>query len=579
MLVWFVYRAVDLLRGEKSMKRGKLIIFMLTVLLAAIAVVFGKYEVGMRNFPFSVMVTSDGIQEELYCLKIADEYYMFLPSYAEADKLRICTNPVYDVYLDGQQLVNNQPLPDLQSDTKLELYFHSLGNEGYETVTFVRSRNVATMHLNFPSGGIDYIHEEKDNEESASVHLYTKDGVLDYVGFAESVKSRGNALWEEEKKAYSLQLFGEADLLKMGKAQRWILLANAYDSSHIRNKVVYDAAAAVGLPFSPESNWVDLYVNGEYRGLYQLSERNEIHPERVDIPKESGFLIAQDFLYNLIEQGYPHVVSENGIALRVYHSSSDLQELKACWQSVENAVLAEDGIDPVTGKSLEELIDLDSWIHKYLLEELFANHDAGFGSQFYFCDTSESAPKLYAGPIWDFDISMGNGGLMYNNPRSFVANRMHYVSLDDVSLFYHLYQKDIFYNRMVQLFESVYEPLITDLVDNGIQNYADSIAQAVNADRHRWYRGGSRYDVTPIVNFLRERLECFHELWIDRKEYCMVEILDDEGLCNCWLVPKGDCLPELLYEETDQWSNTITGEMIDITQPILENIRIQPMPQ
>ena len=59
----------------------------------------------------------------------------------------------------------------------------------------------------------------------------------------------------------------------------------------------------------------------------------------------------------------------------------------------------------------------------------------------------------------------------------------------------------------------------------------------------------------------------------------MVEILDDEGLCNCWLVPKGDCLPELLYEETDQWSNTITGEIIDITQPILENIRIQPMPQ
>lgn len=561
------------------MKRSKPVILLLTVLLAAIAVVFGRNEMGTRNFPFSVMITSDGGQEELRCMKLGGEYYIFLPSYAQEERLQFCANPIYDVSIEGKQLTKDLSVLSFPANTKLELYFRSLGNEGTETITFVQSQNVATMYLNFPSGNTDYIHETKGNEESASVHLYTMDGVLDYAGVAESVKARGNGPWEEEKKPYSVKLFEEADLLTMGKAQRWILLANAYDSSNIRNKAVYDAAAAAGLPFSPESNWVDLYVNGEYRGLYLLSERNEIHPERVNLPEESSFLLAQDFLYKLIEQGYPYVESENGIALRVYHSSSSLQELEDYWQSAENAILEENGIDPVTGKSLEELIDLDSWVHKYLLEELFANHDAGFGSQFYYCDTSEPTPKIYAGPIWDFDTSMGSGGPMYNNPRSFLANRMHYVSLDDVSLFYHLYQKDIFYDRMVELFRSVYEPLIMDLVDSGLQNYAESISMAVNADQQRWYQSSDPFDVQRLTTFLRERLECFHDLWLEQKEYCVVEIAYDEITRFRWLVPKGSCLPKELYEEIDAWIDADTGEIVEMTQPILENMLIQPLPE
>jgi len=520
------------------------------------------------------MVTSDDGQEELYCLKLEGEYYMFLPSYAETDNIRICTNPVYDVFIDGQKLSRNGTCSDFPMNTKLELYFCSFGKEGYETVTFVQSANVATMYIDIPSGNMEYIHEKKGNAEAATVRLYTEDGTLDFSGPAESLKGRGNATWEAEKKSYSLLLWREADLLNMGQAQRWILLANAYDSSHIRNKVVYDAAATAGLAFTPETRYTDLYLNGEYAGLYLLSERNEIHPERVKIPLESGFLVSRDFLYSMVEQGYPHVETENGFALRIHHSAVNQESLQSVWQSVENAILADDGIDPVSGKSWEELIDLDSWAHKFLLEELFCNFDAGFVSQYFYGDTSESPLKIYAGPIWDFDNSLGRGGWVSKYPGAIVANRPYFFEGDEVSLFYHLYQKDAFYTRVVELFESVYEPLLMRLTDGGIQGYADAVSQAVKANQIRWNTGDTQSAAEKVARFLKERTEIFCDLWVRKKPYCTVELMEDSLPLGFWLVPQGNALAGIPEAEGSMWQDMDTGVPFDITQPILEDVCI-----
>lgn len=547
------------------MKHSKPVILLLTVLLAAIAVVFGRNEIGMRNFPFSVVVTSDGGQQELSCMKIGGEFYMFLPSYAEGESARICTNPIYDVYIEGRKLTKDQSCGDFPANTKLELYFRSLGNEGHETVTFVRSGNVATMYIEVPSGSMDYIHAEKGNAEAASVQLYTADGKLDYDGAARSVKGRGNATWEEaEKKPYSLKLLQEADLLGLGKAQNWVLLSDVWDASGIRNKVAYDMADAAGLTFSPDCNWADLYLNGEYAGLYLLSERNEIHPERVDIPKESGFLVSLEFHYRLVEQGYSHVDTERGLALRIHDSSVPETELQALWQAVENAILAEDGVDPVTGKHWQELIDLDSWANKYLLEELFGNYDAGSISQYFYCDTAKPSAKVYAGPIWDFDNSMGRGGGGSSNPRSVLAARTHFFSREDAPLFHSLYQKEEFYDRVVELFATVYEPLFTRLLDQGLRTYTESVSQAKAADQCRWGAAGPQ-DVEKIEQYLRERLAFFHDMWINQTEYCVEEITYDDKVWACWMVPKGSVLSEL------------PGEPFEITQPIDTDMRLVPM--
>jgi len=559
------------------MKQGKVYIFLLTALLVMVAVVFGRNEIGMQNFPFSVIVETEDTQEEIRCVKLEGEYYVFLPGYA-GENARICTNQIYDVSIEGQLLTENQNCDIFPMNTKLELFFHSGKNKGYETVTFVRSGNVATMYIDVPSGSMDFIHEKKGNAEAASVRLYTKEGVLDYSGSAESLKGRGNSTWYKEKKSYGLELLQSADLLGMGQAQNWVLLSNAYDSSHIRNKVAYDTAAAAGLAFTPDTQWVDLYLNGEYAGLYLLSERNEVHPERVQIPAESGFLVSLEIPDRLENQGYPHITTEKGLALRIHHSSLAEEELQKLWQSVENAILAENGIDPISGKSWEELIDVDSWAHKYLLEELFGNYDAGSISQFFYCDLSEPDAKVYAGPIWDFDLSMCGGNWSSVNPRSFLANRTHFYSAEDAPLFHGLYRKEAFYSRVVELFASVYEPLIQELIDGGLQEYADRVSAAGRADRMRWNTEDPQKTTEIIRDFLQQRLECYHDLWINETEYCTMEITYDYEVWGCWLIPKGDW-PELPYEENGRWCNAATGEPVDITQPILENLTVHWVPE
>lgn len=556
------------------MKPGKLMILALTFLLSAIAVAFGANEIGSRNFPFSVIVTSDGYQEEIQCMKLRNEYYIFVPSYGTEENARIKTNLIYDVSIDGKPLKKGQSCEDFPVNTKLELYFRSYKNEGCETITFVRSDNVATVYIDVPSGSMEYIHQEKGNAEPGRIRIYREDGSLNYAGSLETIKGRGNATWEEtEKKSYSLELHQSADLLGMGNAQRWILLSNVWDSSHIRNKTVYDAAQKAGMAYTPGTNWIDLYLNGKYAGLYLLSERNEIHPERVNISPETGFLVSLEVPGRLITQGYPFVTTQNGLALRIHHSSLSESELTTLWQSVENAILAEDGIDPISGKSWLELIDLDSWAHKYLLEELFGNYDAGSVSQYFYCDLSKPGPKIYAGPIWDFDNSMGRGGWITNNPQSFLANRRHFFGKEDEPLFYGLYQKKQFYDRVVELFETIYEPMLMELLTEKIGAYETLILQAQTADGQRW----ETYDnqvMQRIRTFLGERLAFFHDLWINQTEYCTVEITVDYSTWGCYVVEKGNYLKGLPGEDSDEWYHAETGELFDRNQPIVQDISI-----
>ena len=155
-----------------------------------------------------------------------------------------------------------------------------------------------------------------------------------------------------------------------------------------------------------------------------------------------------------------------------------------------------------------------------------------------------------------------------------MANRPHFYSAEDAPLFHGLYQKEVFLDRVVELFTTVYEPIITELVDGKLWDYADHVAQACYVNQLRWDTGDASRETERIERFLRERLECYHDLWINQTEYCMVELTFDYSTWSCWLVKKGESLPQLPREEKYQWYHDDTGLPVDSTQPVLENIRL-----
>ena len=117
---------------------------------------------------------------------------------------------------------------------------------------------------------------DQNHKERAAITLYTADGQVDYQGTeTDMIRGRGNSSWNYEKKPYNLYLYQPASLLEMDEASEWALIANANDDTNLRNQLVYDFADQISPHpgWSPENEYVDLFLNGEYAGLYLLCEK------------------------------------------------------------------------------------------------------------------------------------------------------------------------------------------------------------------------------------------------------------------------------------------------------------------
>ena len=550
------------------MGRGKGIIYIATAAFLALAVFCGMLTAEETEPYLLAEVTSGSKTEQIRLWQDGEgDFFVFLPGYARLEETRLRTNAPGKFLLDGQMPADGVSCGAYQLDTAYALT--QPDGTALGTLTFVQSRGVGTMYIDVRSGSMDYIHENRGNEEPGSYSLYTPGGALEHSGSVESLKGRGNATWwSSEKKPYSLKLAAEADLLQMGAAKNWVLLANSADAAHIKNKAVMDFAGEAGLAYTPQCEWVDLYLNGEYAGLYLLSERNEIHAQRVDIPAEGSFLVSLELESRLVEREYPHIVTEAEQALRIHESSLDTQTLTDIWQSAENAILAEDGVDPVTGKSWQELIDLDSWAEKYLLEEVFGNADACSISQFFYYDGG----KIFAGPAWDYDATM-----MKFVPQTLYGNRFQACEGKPTPWFHGLYQKDAFLDRVKELYETKFRPLLAELLGTGMDAYGRQIAGAAAVNRRRWQTADPDVSREKAKAYMLERMEFLDSLWLREEEYCLVFVELGEGISGAYYaVRPGECLRDLpsLGEDTLGWYSLESGEAFDVTKPVWEDTAI-----
>lgn len=567
------------------MKWGRISVWIVTILLIAGALRVGKSEmlkIQAEQPLLSLKLSLGNNYESVYgWQKETGEYFVFLPGDESLSQAQIQIPWGTQVSVDGTTLQRDQLCEGLSLNTPYALTVLNSHKETRSTITFVASNNIPSIFLDTASGDMDYIHMEKGNGEAGNMRLYLADGTLAYQGNLEEIKGRGNATWRDlDKKPYSLTLMDQADLLGMGNADEWILLANGFDASNLRNKIVYDFAGQVCTVYSPECQWVNLYLNGKYAGLYLLCERNEVGSNRLNIQEDNSFLVSSDLGWRLNEYGRDFFYTPCGLALRIRYCSLPDDQLHEIWRAAEAAILASDGVDPVTGKHWRELIDEDSFARKFLIEEIFGNADAGSVSQFFYFDGADPSRGIVAGPIWDYDITMGNPanpGLTY--PEQFHALRPYFLSQTDVSLYYHLYQDPTFAANVKQLYKEEFRPQLTELFENRVETYTNFIEAAARMNQIRWESTlRETYDesVTRLVSFMKERLDFLDSLWLEGQVYCVVNTLGDTGAVVSYAVKPGQVLPPLPSKETEtrKWYRVDTDTPYDITQPIYEDVTI-----
>lgn len=268
--------------------------------------------------------------------------------------------------------------------------------------------------------------EKADGYQKASFVFTAADGtVLEQTG---KIKVRGNSTSKAAKKPFNIKLDEKEDLFGMGKGKKWCLLANCFDPTLIRNYLAFNFATELGLPFTSESRFVELYVDGIYKGCYLFSEPIETGKTRIDIDPEetSDFLIEFEAYRN--EDLVAYITADNG-DLRWAVSEPEMPDPsdydnkekdeayiadKAAYDKrveeiskvVNNVV---DTIKEGDIKKIRKVIDVDSFAKYYVLNEFFKTCDFNWSSvNFYYTDG-----KLYAGPAWDYDLSTGNVNPFY----------------------------------------------------------------------------------------------------------------------------------------------------------------------
>lgn len=233
-----------------------------------------------------------------------------------------------------------------------------------------------------------------------------------------SIKGRGNYSWSFMQKPYSIKLDEKADFLGMGAAKKWVLVTVSSDRTMMRNYMTQKFAKELGLPGTCDNEYVDVIVNGSYLGTYVLTEKIEINENRIDVPEDQGILFEIEMVYRHSCQNcvvlYENKNSpENSVHLELKHykdmdidswdratRDQHLKELQTYFDRIARAMQRDDYA------TLQQYLDIDSFVNWYLLNEITRNYDSAFVTSCY-CFIDENN-ILHMGPCWDYDTCYGS---------------------------------------------------------------------------------------------------------------------------------------------------------------------------
>lgn len=271
----------------------------------------------------------------------------------------------------------------------------------------------------------------KTDERPAYVHVISKGGKK-VVEDTCTVRLRGNASKDFPKKPYRFKLSHKRKLCgSSAKAKKWTLINNYGDKTLMRNLLAFQLSKCMQMEYTPFGTPVDVIVNGEYKGCYQLCDQIDVHKDRVDIEEmdatmttgenlTGGYLVEIDAYANK-ETSYFYSNKSNPVTIK-YPDDDDivLQQsayIKGRFNTMENRLFSTTFTNETTG--YRPYLDLDSFLKHFLVGELSGNTDTYWSVYMY---KHRGDDHFYTGPVWDFDLAFENDNRTYpiSNKTDFV---------------------------------------------------------------------------------------------------------------------------------------------------------------
>ena len=287
-----------------------------------------------------------------------------------------------------------------------ELEFYGYAGEGDDSHLW-QVTNLPTVTIHTLNGEIPY---DKEHDIVSQLTIISDNGtkLLSEPG---GTRERGNASRDFPKKPWRIKFDKKQNVLDApAKAKKWTLINNYGDKTLMRNLLAFELSYRMGMSYTPYGTAVDVLMNGEYKGCYQLCDQIDINKNRVPItemtPEDNdgdaltgGYLIEVDAYANK-ETSWFNSNKGNPVTIKSPDdneiTSQQSQYIKNYFNTME--------------QQWSTYLDLNSFLRHFLVGELSGNTDT-YWSVYMYKERNDS--KLYTGPVWDFDLAFNNDKRIY----------------------------------------------------------------------------------------------------------------------------------------------------------------------
>ena len=402
---------------------------------------------------------------------------------------------------------------------ELEFYGHQgTGDDSH----LYQVTNLPTVSIHTKDGAIP---TDKEHQIVSQLTIISDNGtkLLSEPG---TIRERGNASRDFPKKPYRIKFDKKQHVLDApAKAKKWTLINNYGDKTLMRNLLAFELSRRLGMPYTPYGTAVDVLLNGEYKGCYQLCDQIQVHKKRVNVtemtPEDNsgialtgGYLVEVD-AYADRENSWFRSNSRNPVTIKSPSEDSITTDqrnyIRAHFNKMEN--------------DLDRYVDKNTFLRHFLVGELSGNTDTYWSLYMY---KERDDDTMYTGPVWDFDIAFDNDYRTYP-----VNNKSDYIYRSGGSYAGTMKQMvDIFVlqnqTSQAKLLEIWDQARRTHVTEESLVAYIDQLEEELEASQRlnfmRWpilntkvhmnpkTWGSYKAEVENVRRFMKERLT-----WMDKR--------------------------------------------------------------
>lgn len=390
-------------------------------------------------------------------------------------------------------------------------------------------------------GNFDNVDKDSWVDCEISMKLGTKKYTSGNFEGAAQIKGRGQSSWAKDQKPYSINFEKKTSLLDIPATKKYAIVSTYQDHSLIRNIITYQTSQGLsGIDYVVKAELVEVYLNGEYNGVYTLCERARISKTQIDDEEATpeningAYLLEKTVtgkMYSIngsyVDQYFaaPYIGHPEGNKLPcdtfVFKDPDEVNQAmidhcESIINDVHTAVMSN------SDTLYTQYIDVDSWVDFIIMQEVAKNVDADLKTSTLMYIPSNSR-KLAFTSLWDFDISYGNashnndgsghGIAISGTPNADTPTKFMTIANSN-PWFVSLYKKDSFKQAIKEKYTEYRYTVLQDLINNIDYYSAYLYKTAQTMDIHEMDARVIQKEVEDLKKWLDLRLEWLDSQWL-----------------------------------------------------------------